>query len=275
MRGFLSESRNKGSLLDEIVLHWTRLADNELIHSARAHSANSAHYLLKALGVYWGHQLDLVQAAAAQSEYFKDDFQAGGTLPSSTREWRTKLSDLGKVMDCMHPFRVQMYHFEGQMALNLERLGMCHSGMTSTSFHGSDEPILPKSIRAAQRDFAHLHGRLKPYVERAVNLIRIANELASLHASLKSVQDSELGLALSILASIVFPATLVASIFSMGGDFLPGQSMFWVFWATTLPLTSILAAILVFGRDLQSILAPYFKPLRDAFTRTRLRTTQN
>ena len=63
----LSSARNLSSPLDEMVIHWTRIADQDLITSARECSVNSAHYLLKYIANLWTHQLDLVQSTIARS----------------------------------------------------------------------------------------------------------------------------------------------------------------------------------------------------------------
>jgi hypothetical protein len=41
---------------------------------------------------------------------------------------------------------------------------------------------------------------------------------------------------ITLLASVFFPISITASIFSMGGEYLPGSRLFWVYWVVTLPL---------------------------------------
>jgi hypothetical protein len=45
---------------------------------------------------------------------------------------------------------------------------------------------------------------------------------------------------------------VTAGIFSMGGDFLVGQSKFWVFWAVAIPLVLIFS-LLIFTQTFQSL----------------------
>jgi hypothetical protein len=40
---------------------------------------------------------------------------------------------------------------------------------------------------------------------------------------------------------LFIPLSTVASIFSMGGDFLPGNSRAWVFWVVSIPVLMMLA----------------------------------
>ncbi|KAL6721504.1 hypothetical protein ACLMJK_000608 [Lecanora helva] len=48
---------------------------------------------------------------------------------------------------------------------------------------------------------------------------------------------------LTSLATVLVPFSIVAGMFSMGGDFLAGQSHFWVFWAVTIPIVATLGIL--------------------------------
>jgi len=76
----------------------------------------------------------------------------------------------------------------------------------------------------------------------------MGNDVANLRASLKGIQDGEFGLRLSVFATVVFLLTLVASIFSMGDNYLAGKSRFWVFWACSVPLVAVFAMLLIYGK---------------------------
>ncbi|CAK3911373.1 hypothetical protein IQ06DRAFT_380387 [Lecanosticta acicola] len=247
-RQLVDEGRKLSSPLDEVVLHWTRVADPELISEARTHSVNSVHYLLKYIANLWVHQLDLVQSTIAQSEYFSEDYQASVDINTTSEEWRKKLREVLRATADINSLRRQMMHFDHHLTLNLERLGIILGAE-------SIDPAAPNAIREAQMDFIHIHTRLRPFIARAMALDKTANELANLHANFKSIQYSELGLALSVFASVVFPATLVSSMLSMGNDYLPGQGRFWVFWAISVPVVFLVAMSLVFSRYLKT----YFK----------------
>ena len=56
---------------------------------------------------------------------------------------------------------------------------------------------------------------------------------------------------LTALATVLVPFSIIAGMFSMGGDFLAGQSRFWVFWAVCLPVVVALG-IIFFTTCLQS-----------------------
>jgi Mg2+ and Co2+ transporter CorA len=46
---------------------------------------------------------------------------------------------------------------------------------------------------------------------------------------------------ITILTMLFIPLSTVASVFSMSGDFLPGNSRAWVFWAVSIPVMMMLA----------------------------------
>ncbi|CAG5156602.1 uncharacterized protein ALTATR162_LOCUS4399 [Alternaria atra] len=46
---------------------------------------------------------------------------------------------------------------------------------------------------------------------------------------------------ITVLTMLFIPLSTVASIFSMGGEFLPGQAKAWMFWVAALPLLAVIA----------------------------------
>lgn len=131
-----------------------------------------------------------------------------------------------------------MAHFERAITLNIERLGV-QIGCESI------DNGLPKALADAQKDFLAIAQRLRPLRERVDDLSSIASNVTSLRAAFKGLQDGEQGLWLNIFAAIIFPLTLVASMFSMADGYLPGQANFWVFWAASVPLAMVIAGVLV------------------------------
>jgi CorA-like Mg2+ transporter protein len=136
--------------------------------------------------------------------------------------------------------RRQMNHFCVAIVLNLERLGI-QLGCEKV------DKGLPLALRGAQMDFLTINSRLHPLWNRVNALSAIANDLSNLRAAFKGAQNGELVLRLSLLASIVFPLTLVASMLSMGDYFTPGKKKFWIFWAGSIPAVVLFEIVLVYG----------------------------
>lgn len=49
---------------------------------------------------------------------------------------------------------------------------------------------------------------------------------------------------LTLLGTLFVPASIISSMLSMGGDFLPGKDKFWIYWVVTLPVLMTVAICL-------------------------------
>lgn len=216
--------RNMASPFDELVLYWAKFADQRLITQVHESPINSAYFLLKFIAQHWSNQLELIAYGVANSEWFADDHEAKMDISSTPIDWKQELGDISVATKDIQYMQRQMNHFERAITLNIERLGVQLGGEAV-------DKDLPLTLRDAQGDFMTLAARLKPYRDRVADLSNIANSVAGLRASFKSIKDGEQGLRLSLFASIIFPLTLVASMLSMGEDYLPGKRNFWVRFA--------------------------------------------
>ncbi|EME41552.1 hypothetical protein DOTSEDRAFT_46532 [Dothistroma septosporum NZE10] len=236
------ETRNMASPFDELVHYWTTCADQTLLDAVQKRPINAAYFLVKFVAQYWSHQLDLIACGVANGEWFSDDHEANFNATSTLNSFKEDLRNLAFATKDINYMRRQMSHFERVITLNMERLGM----------QLGDEAVditLPRALADAQKDFLTIAARLRPFRERVDDLTTIANEIAGLHAAYKSIQDGEQGLRLSLFASIIFPLTLVASIFSMSDRYRPGQAKHWVFWAASIPLTIVFATGLLYEHE--------------------------
>ncbi|EXJ94103.1 hypothetical protein A1O1_02496 [Capronia coronata CBS 617.96] len=244
--------RSVTSPFDETIFYWTNLADKQEIRAAKKDSVNTAQHLLKFVAYYWIHTLEVVSHTLAQSEYFSDDNPATKPEHMSTHEWKHEFYKVVKTSHKINYFRRQMIYFENAMTLNLERLGISlDGGGGGGDFQsGAAATVVPmaQALSDAQKDFKTLASRLRPLLSRADNLSTVANDIASLRAAFQAIEDSATGLSLSILATVIFPFTLVASMFSMADNFLPGKRSFWVFFAVSIPLTIVISLVLVVAR---------------------------
>ena len=239
--------RDLTSPLDELVFYWTKIASADLIAQTNAHSSNTSYYLLKHIAQNWTSLLELINCTVAKGEYFSDDYQAKIDDTLSGQQWKADLIKVNAIAKDINYMRRQMNHFWRATLMNLERLGV-QLGCEQIS------PHLPIALQGAQKDFLTINTRLAPLRQRTENLTAIANDLANLRAAFKGIHDGEFSLRLGILASVVFPLTLFAAIFSMGENFLPGKRDFWVFWVSSVPFVGIFAIGLIYGRRPDRIL---------------------
>ncbi len=76
----------------------------------------------------------------------------------------------------------------------------------------------------------------------------VTNSLATGYLQYISIQEARISNGnakslskITVLTMLFIPLSTVASIFSMGGDFLPGSSRAWVYWVVSIPVLMMLA----------------------------------
>lgn len=198
---------------------------------------NSTFYMLNFVAHHWAHQIDLIAYAVNHAEWFNDDHCAVFDSRPSLNEWKAELNKVSLATKDINYMRRQLSRFDRALTLNMERVGV--------KVHQDINEALPDALCDAQEDFLTIASRLGPLRERVDDLTSIANEVASLRAAFKSIQDGEQSLWLSIFAAGIFPLTLVASMLSMSDNYLPGHENFWVFWAASIPLALVIGLFML------------------------------
>ena len=232
--------RNLNSAMDEMVFYWTKLATPELLKETQEKSSNAAFYLLKHVAQHWVNQLEITNTTISKAEWFSDDYQADIDNNLSRQKWKTDLVKINMIAKDINYMRRHLNHFWRAMYLNLERLGV-QLGSECVDESAS------LAIKGAQKDFITIHTRMQPLRDRAEALNSVSNDIANLRAAFRGVADGEFSLRLSLFASVVFPLTLLAGIFSMGDDYRPGRPQFWKLWAIGVPFCVTVALGLVYG----------------------------
>lgn len=234
--------RNLTSAMDEMVFCWTKLAASDLLKETKEKSSNAAYYLLKHIAQHWVNQLEIMNTTIAKAEWFSDDYQAQIDDNLRRQKWKADLLKINEIAKDINYMRRHLNHFWRAMYLNLERLGV-QLGSESVDEKAS------RALQGAQKDFLTIHARMQPLRDRAEALNSVSNDLSNLRAAFRGVADGEFSLRLSLLASVVFPLTLLAGIFSMGDDFRPGKPQFYKLWAIGIPICVTVALCLVYGKQ--------------------------
>jgi Mg2+ and Co2+ transporter CorA len=187
------------------------------------------------------NQLEITNTTISKAEWFSDDYQAKIDDNLSRQKWKADLVKINEIAKDINYMRRHLNHFWRAMYLNLERLGV-QLGSESVDENAS------LALRGAQKDFITIHTRMQPLRDRAEALNSVSNDLSNLRAAFRGVADGEFSLRLSLFASVVFPLTLLAGIFSMGDDYRPGRPQFWKLWAIGVPFCVTVALGLVYGK---------------------------
>ena len=78
----------------------------------------------------------------------------------------------------------------------------------------------------------------------------------------KSIEEARNSRLLATLGTVFLPLSLVASVLSMGGDFLPGNGRFWIYFALSLPL-HIVSLLIIFASPM------LYEPIRSWRTKRK------
>jgi Mg2+ and Co2+ transporter CorA len=261
------EKRNLTSALGEMVFYWTKVAKPDLIQQTNQKSSNAAYFLLKHVAQHWVNQLELMNTTIARGEWFSDDYQAQIDNTLSRKKWKDDLKKINEIAKDINYMRRHLNHFWRAMYLNLERLGV-QLGNESVNEKAS------WAIQDAQKDFITIHTRMQPLRDRAEALNSVSNDLANLRAAFRGVSDGDFSLRLSLFASIVFPLTLLAGIFSMGDDYRPGKKNFWQLWGYGIPVCVVVALALVYGTRPWMVFIDMWKRIRPCLERVKLMKTK-
>ncbi|KAF2637203.1 hypothetical protein P280DRAFT_111898 [Massarina eburnea CBS 473.64] len=118
---------------------------------------------------------------------------------------------------------------------NMRALGIDIEDPNSHGFVGKRETQMWRHLRSCCIDLQEMFQKLASLYTQVVAL----REAQTSNTQAKSVQW------LTGLGTLFVPLSIVAGIMSMGDDFLPGKSKFWVYFVVVVPLLLIMSALLV------------------------------
>jgi hypothetical protein len=254
IRSWRSDQTSTGpgrtSLFDDIIFYWHR-ASQEEINSALVQGVDSAIFATQVVAAQWLNLLDLQLNTLSVME-LRSRKQAGRSMGrfDGGEEWRQEIIDLSNKSSQLNVLRARLMWYEGEMLLNLERLGIGPDGSLNDGLRSSSPST---TLLAAKRNFYAIFTQLQLHKSRADNLTGIVTDIINLRGAMRALNDGHVGLQLSVVAAIFFPLTLVAAIFSMGSDYSPGARDFWVPWVVAVPLILLLIFLVWRTRRMSSI----------------------
>ncbi|OJD33119.1 magnesium and cobalt transport protein [Diplodia corticola] len=98
------------------------------------------------------------------------------------------------------------------------------------------------AIEEESKLWIFLENKLEVMESDINNHMETFSQLATMEEAVASSKQARSGGQLTKIATVVVPCSFVASIFSMGGDFAVGGSLFFLYWAITVPATLALLA---------------------------------
>lgn len=114
-------------------------------------------------------------------------------------------------------------------------------------------PVVPSncmtSVDNCDKDFQYVHRRMLNLKDRTRDLLSSVNGFMSVLEARRSLQEAKSVKMLTILGILFLPFAFTSGILSMGDNFAPGKSKFWVYWAVSGPFILLLFLIAILTRS--------------------------
>jgi hypothetical protein len=222
-------------MFDDVIFYWLGAGGRE-IDTVFDSCVNTTCFVHQIVACHWYEILELQFKTLSTVDLTSKMKRRGSSGEAiSTAEWREELKYYNERLSLVGILQRRLMWYKQEMILNLEHLGFTpHGASDDTSI------TMPSSLCMAGRDLQAILHELDQRESRVDNLVGVVTDSINLSSALRSLHDARFGLQLSIVGAIFFPITLVAAIFSMGGDYSPGSEHFWVPWVVAVPLVIIL-----------------------------------
>jgi Mg2+ and Co2+ transporter CorA len=224
---------NHISLLDDIAFYWVEVATKDEIYSAITNPYNSTLFLRNIIASIWMNTNEYIQAILSELETKLWEIEQMISPKLSDTEKDLYLRDFTIALNEVNTMRPRLNWFLAEMKVNCESLG-------------TSPDTLPDGSKQ-NGNFVAIYNRLVTFQNWAEKLMNVITTLANLMETEKSLADSKSLARLTVLGFFFIPLSFIATIFSMGGDFLAGQSKFWVYFVVSVPLT-LLVFVVAFGK---------------------------
>lgn len=220
------------SLFDDISYYWTEVATSAEISLALTNPYNSTLFLRNIIASTWMNTNEYIQAILSELETKLWEIERMISPELSHAEKDSYMDDFTIALNEVNTMRRRLTWFINEMKVNCEALGT-----------SADLPDRSKQ----SGDFVAIYDRLVSYQNWAERLMNVITTSVNLMEMEKSLADSKSLARLTVLGFFFIPLSFIGTIFSMGGEFLVGQSKFWIYFAVSVPLNFSVFA-LAFGK---------------------------
>jgi hypothetical protein len=139
------------------------------------------------------------------------------------------------MFETMMRFTTDLYLYRLEVETNMRALGIDVDDPQSYGFVGKREAQMWRFLRSTCLDLQDMFQQLTNSYTQVIAL----REAQASNAQASSIRW------LTVLGTLFVPISIVAGIMSMGGEFLPGEKKFWVFFAVVCPVLLVIGAVLV------------------------------
>ena len=175
----------------------------------------SSIFLKKIAASNWNLLLEYVWAKLSEFEKEIGNFEG------------TKLNYVAETLADVNCFRRRISWYYDEVEMNLRSVGITVDGQ-------SDDD---------GKELLSVLSRLQACKEKVDSLSPIVTGMLNVRQAENSMKEIRLVSKITLITLVFIPLSFTESIFSMGGDFLPGGSLFWVYFAVALSITLIILAL--------------------------------
>jgi hypothetical protein len=210
-----SSESHKVSMFNNIVHYWRPSPPSN--HPKKKLPKNcplqSADYAKKIIAGMWIVALEYLQNSVGAQECLLEDSAADMRLMT--------ISDFALVCltSCAYQLKRRCLQFSDDMDHNLMELDI---SLTSRD--------------KGQQDWIYIRNKLGMWAHRSKVIIHGVSDLLSLFETRKSSNTLSRTATIQGLGTVYLPLSFTAGILSMGGNFSPGQSHFWIYFVISLAL---------------------------------------
>lgn len=184
--------------------------------------AMSTIFLKKIVASNWNVMLEFVWAKLSEFER-----ALGGPIVRGIGAQQEPLHQLAEILKDVSLFRRRLLWYLDEVESSLRSEGI------DINKESDDEG----------KELLSVLKRLQGFKEKVESLTSVVTGMLSVRQADMSQRETKLVSRLTFVALVFIPLSFTASIFSMGGDFLPGSSHFWVYFAAAVPMTFIILAL--------------------------------
>lgn len=222
-------------MLDELIHYWTHDTPPTFTVSSPTLQAFS-YYPLKIVAGEWVNYIFV--------------------LGMSLREYELSTSLSGDLVAELSKLNINLRVLQGWRRRILSTQATLRRAVRFVQTHQLTEKSSDEDWDALAEDSSFLLTSVSEHGEKLEAMVPLVTSAAALIESQRSLTEAANVTRLTVLALVFIPLSYVATLFSMADRFGPGESLFWVYFATAVPLALVVGIVAKMpggiGRKLQA-----------------------
>lgn len=230
---------SRESLFDDILFYWNHIDRFPNLHSSiiegPAGFFDGASFFLKSIIaanwmqflVYFDEIIDRLEYALARADI--------------------------NALNGVENHLVDVAHWHRRCWKSCEQVEHAIHALQPNSHLNQDSSLTTGSVFTSIDDFVYIHKKLCALTKRCQRLSLSLTNVISVIQSRQASEEAHSLKILTLLGMLFVPLTFLSGIFSMSGEFLPGESSFWVYIVVSIPAV-IIVFLVVFSKQVAQFL---------------------